>query len=267
MASALYFGEVMHRRLRPLRHRFVYRVFTGLFDLDELPKLGRRLRLFSHNRLNLFSFHDRDHGRRDGSPLRPWVEGHLAATGIDLDGGRILLLCFPRLLGYVFNPLSVYFCFHRDGGLRAILYEVKNTFGDQHGYLLPVEDGDDGVVRQSCDKVFHVSPFIEMACRYHFRLRVPDARLALAIRQSTLAGPDGEPDMLVATVTGRRRPLDDATLFRAWLRHPLMTLKVIAAIHFEALRLWRKGARFHRRTPPPEAEVTVVAPVALRAAA
>ena len=244
--EALYLGRVMHARLRPFRHRFAYRVFTCLFDVDALPALGRRMRLFSHNRFNLFSFHDRDHGARDGSALRPWVEARLAEAGIELAGGAIRLLCFPRLLGYVFNPLSIFFCHAPDGRLAAIVYEVKNTFGDQHCYVLAVGAGDDGApVVQRTDKIFYVSPFIEMDCTYRFRLNAPDERLAVLIRQTD---PKGE--LLVATLTGTRRPLDDRQLLGAFLRHPLMTLKVIAAIHWEALRLWLKGARL---VPRPDA--------------
>ena len=136
--SSVYFGTVLHQRLRPVRHELSYRVFSLLLDLDEIPALAARLRLFSHNRFNLFSFHDRDHGARRPGPSRLHIEGQLARAGIALDGGAIRLLCFPRVLGYVFNPLSIYFCHHRDGELRAILYEVKNTFGEQHGYLIPV---------------------------------------------------------------------------------------------------------------------------------
>jgi len=249
--AALYFGTVLHQRLRPVRHELRYRVFSMLLDLDEIPDLSRRLRLFSHNRFNLFSFHDRDHGTRRPEPQRPYVEAQLARAGIALDGGPIRLLCFPRVLGYVFNPLSIYFCHHRDGSLRAVLYEVSNTFGQQHGYLIPVASAD-GVVRQSCDKLFYVSPFMEMACRYEFRLAPPDERLAIFIRQSDREGP-----ILHASLEGQRAPVSDRALFGAFLRYPLMTLKVIAGIHWEALRLWRKGLRIVPRPAPPLEAVTI----------
>ena len=255
--GALYVGRVMHHRLRPFRHRFVYRVFSLYLDIDRIDGLAGRLRWLSVNRPNLFAFYDRDHGARDGSPLRPWVEAALARRGIDLQGGAIRLLCFPRVLGYVFNPLSIYFCHHADGALRAVLYEVKNTFGDQHAYVLPVAHRPDGgetgdpAIAQACDKRFYVSPFIGMDAHYRFRLAPPGDRLAVTIRQSV---PDGE--LLIATLTGRRRRLTDATLAGAFVTHPLMTLKVIAAIHWEALWLWAKGATFHRRPPPPREGVS-----------
>lgn len=254
MDGALYIGRVMHERFRPCRHRFAYRVFSLYLDVDRLSQLSARLRLFSRGRFNLFSFHERDHGPRDGSALRPWVERHLALYGISLDGGAIRLLCFPRILGYVFNPLSVYFCHGPAGDLRAVLYEVRNTFGQSHSYLVAVPEGhEEGMpLTQTARKVFHVSPFLDLSGEYRFRLRAPDETLSLVIRES-----DGAGDLLLATHAAKRRPLTDAALLVAFLRHPLMTLKVIAAIHWEALRLWRKGARFHRLPPEPSTPVSL----------
>ncbi|HUK61094.1 MAG TPA: DUF1365 domain-containing protein [Stellaceae bacterium] len=252
--SALYFGTVTHQRLRPVRHELSYRVFSLLVDLDELPDLARRLRLLSHNRFNLFSFHDRDHGARRDRRLRPYVEAQLARAGIALDGGAIRLLCFPRVLGYVFNPLSIYFCHGPDAALRAILYEVSNTFGEQHSYLIPVT-GPGGVVSQSCAKEFYVSPFMEMACRYEFRLAAPGEKIAVYIRQSDREGP-----ILHASLAGTRAELSDRALIGAFLSYPLMTLKVIGGIHWEALRLWRKGLKVLPHPAPPTDPVTICQP-------
>ncbi len=251
--SALYFGRVMHKRLRPFVHRFDYRVFSLWLDIDAIGTLSRRLRLFSHNRFNVFSVFDKDHGPRDGRPLRPYVEATLADAGIDLEGGTIHLLCFPRVLGYVFNPLSIYFCRHSDGRLRAILYEVSNTFGDRHSYLLPVDParGTGDPITQACDKVLYVSPFIGMRSLYRFRVKEPAERLSILIRQSV---PEGE--QLLATLTGKRSALRDRDLARAFVTHPLMTIKVMGAIHWQALWLWLKGATFHRRPRPPAEPVS-----------
>ena len=256
-ASCLYVGAVMHRRAQP-HHRLRYRVFSLLIDLDELPTLDRRLRWFSHNRFNLLSFHDRDHGRRDGTPPRAWVDAALAANGIET-GGRITLLCFPRLWGYVFNPLSIFFCHAPSGALRAVLYEVRNTFGDKHGYLIEVPPRNDArrapgaAIDQACAKGFYVSPFQPLAGEYRFRLKLPGERLAVQIRYLI----DGA-EALLATHTGRREALSDAALLRQVIRHPLMTVKVIASIHWEALFLWMKRARFHRRPEPPANDVTFI---------
>lgn len=254
MNSALYVGEVMHHRLRPRAHRFVYRTFSLLVDLDELPDLDRRLRLFAYNRAGLFSFHDRDHGAADGTRPRAWVEAALARAGLAGAGARIELLCFPRILGYAFNPLSLYFCHRADGGLGAVIYAVRNTFGERHAYLIAVDPAEAaaGLVRQSCAKAFYVSPFVPMEAEYRFRLTPPGERFRLAICET-----DAEGDLLVATQTARRLPLSDASLARALASHPLMALKVIGGIHWEALRLWLKGAPFQPRpqTPPPEVSV------------
>ena len=257
LASCLYFGQVLHKRLIPFRHRLDFRVFSLFVDLEELPGLARRLRLFSHNRWNLFSFHDGDHGARDGSALRPWLDRILSDAGIDLAGGAVRLLCFPRILGYVFNPLTIWFCYHRSGHLAALLYEVRNTFGEKHCYLIPVDPGraPGAPIRQSCDKAFYVSPFIGMAATYHFRIAEPDERLSVLIRQWM---PEGE--LLVASQVGRRRVFGDKTLLHAFLGYPLMTVKVIAGIHWHALRLWRKGAKLVPRQPAPAEPVTLVRP-------
>ncbi len=251
--SCVYVGEVMHHRLRPMDHKFVYRTFTFFVDLDEIPAMTDRMRLFSHEKAGVFSWRAADHGPRDGSPIKPWVEGHLRRGGFEPKGWRIFALCLPRMLGYVFNPLTTYYCYDPAGRLAAMLYEVKNTFGDQHGYLVPVEAGQNGPLTHACDKGFHVSPFIAMHARYHFKLRRPGEKMSLVIRETL----DNE-DLLVASQTGHRKPLNDATLARLLVSHPLMTLKIIAGIHWEALHLWRKGAKYIPRATPPVRDVTIV---------
>lgn len=246
-AAALYVGEVMHARLKPMGHRFSYRVMSLLIDLDRLAAADRQSRLFGVNRAALYSFHEADHGARDGSSLRDHAQRSAAARGIDLTGGRVLLLCYPRLLGYTFNPLSVYFCYRADGELALLIYEVRNTLGDIHPYVLPVTSGEisDAGVRQQQDKLFYVSPFIEMAMRYHFRVRPPGERVQLRILETGREGP-----VLAATFNGRYRPLTTRELLRVFLAMPLITMKIMAAIHWEALRLWLKGARL---VPPKDA--------------
>lgn len=251
--SGLYEGTVVHSRLKPARHRFAYRVFSLLIDLDELPALDHALRLFAHNRFGLTGFHDADHGP-PGTPMtRAWIDARLAEAGLPA-GGPVRVLCFPRVLGYVFNPLSVWFCHAPDGSLAAILHEVSNTFGQRHYYLMPASVGADGLVRQSCDKDFYVSPFMDMATTYHFRIRPPADTVSVAIHQT-----DADGAVLHASLAGRRVELSDRALASAWLRHPLMTLKIIAGIHWEALRLWRKGIGIRPRPPAPAAVVSVPA--------
>jgi uncharacterized protein len=252
-ASALYAGAVAHQRLTPTRHRLRYSMFQILFDLDETPALSSRLRLFSHNRFNLFSFHDRDHGDGRSGGLRAYVEETLGALGIALGGGAIRLLCMPRLFGHVFNPLSIYYCHRADGTLAAMLYEVNNTFGERHSYLIAVAPDDGGPIRQSCEKAFYVSPFMDMAMTYDFKVTAPGDAVTTTVSGSA---PDGSP-IIIAAFAGRRRELTDRVLFHALFAYPLLTLKVVAAIHFEALKLILKGMRIRPRPPAPTQAVTV----------
>ena len=227
--SAIYVGEVVHQRHRPRKHALRYRVFSLLIDLDELPELDR-LQWFGHNRFALFSLLDSDHG--EAMPLRDWVCTKLADQGLPAPG-RIRLMCYPRILGYVFNPLTVWFCDDAAGRPLAIIYEVHNTFGERHSYVLPATP------EQHADKTFHVSPFIGMDCHYQFRIDMPEERVRVAINETQ----DGEP-LLYAAFTGKHAPFADKTLFRLFFSHPLMTLKVTGAIHWEALKLWCKGVRY-----------------------
>ena len=221
-------------------HRFSYRVMSLLIDLDRLDAADRQCQLFGVNRAALYSFNEADHGERDGSRLRIYAQRRAVEHGIDLTGGRVLLLCYPRLLGYTFNPLSAYFCHRADGELALIIYEVRNTFGDIHAYVLPIKPGEtsDAGIRQAQDKLFYVSPFIAMATRYHFRVSPPGERVKMRILQTDREGP-----LLAATFNGRRRTLSTTALLRSFFMLPLVTLKIVAAIHWEALRLWLKGAR------------------------
>jgi DUF1365 family protein len=256
-ASALYEGLVTHERFAPKRHRLRYRLFQMLLDLDNLADLDRDLKLFSLDRFNLFSFHARDHG--DGrADLRAYVRELLATAGIAA-GGPIRLLCMPRILGHAFNPISIYYCHRADGTVAAVLYEVNNTFGERHAYLIAAEGSEGGTIRQACDKRFYVSPFMDMAMGYDFRLTLPAERIS-----TTVHGDDPQGRRLItATFAGARKALSDKALMLAFLAYPLMTLKVVAAIHWEALQIFAKGVGFRARPTKPEAPVTMVA-VAIR---
>ncbi len=197
----------MHARLKPMGHRFSYRVMSLLIDLDRLDEADRLSPLFGVNRAALYSFHEADHGERDGSSLRAYAQARATEHGIDLAGGRVLLLCYPRLLGYTFNPLSVYFCYRADGSLALLIYEVRNTFGEIHSYVLPVRSGELSAagVRQEQDKLFYVSPFVDMAMRYRFRISPPGEQVRLRILETDREGP-----LLAATFIGRHRRADHA---------------------------------------------------------
>lgn len=247
-ALSLHVGEVMHARLKPFGHRFAYRVFTLLVDVTDLARANAASRFFSVNRFNLLSLRESDHGRRDGAPLVDHVRTLLSEAGCDLGEGRILLLCYPRVFGFVFNPLAVYFCYDSAQRLAALVYEVRNTFGEMHSYVAPLREGEvsPAGVRQERDKIFYVSPFLDMKMRYRFRILPPGDSVRLRILEEDAEGP-----ILSATYAGERRDASGFALLRHALAVPLLTMKVVAAIHWEALKLWIKGARLHDRPAPP----------------
>ena len=250
-AGTLYEGQVMHARLKPFVHRFSYRVFSTLIDIDQLGALGRQSWLFSVNRFNALSFHEKDHIDPRISPLSQGLRAYVDALCRKADmppPRRALLLAYPRVFGHVFNPISVYYLYDAAGRLSATIYEVRNTFGERHAYVCPVrscETSESGI-RQSCVKRLHVSPFIGMSGKYDFRIAPPGEKLRLRILEHDQTGP-----ILAASFSAKAAPLTTAPLVSALIRIPLLGLKVVGLIHFEALRLWLKGAIFHKSPPPP----------------
>ena len=239
--SYIYNGEVIHKRFKPKVHYFRYKVFSLLIDLDELNTLNNLIPYFSYNRFNLISFYDKDHGYRDGSSLKQWVIKNLKDAGINDQEINIKLLCYPRIFGYVFNPLSVFFVYDKSKSLIAILYEVKNTFGEQHTYVFQI-NSDQNIIENSCIKKFFVSPFMDLKSEYFFKILIPGNKLSVVIDQR-----DSEGKLLFASQDGKRCELTSKNLLFSYLKHPLMTFKIISAIHFEALRLWLKGIKLVKK--------------------
>ena len=239
--SCIYNGSVIHKRFKPKEHFFKYKVFSLFIDLSELEELNKNLKFFSFNKFNLISFHEKDHGERDGSSLLNWVKLNLRNNNISTENIKIKLLCYPRILGYVFNPLSIFFIYDKDENLISILYEVKNTFSEQHTYVFKVES-ENKLIQNNCSKKFHVSPFIEMNCNYFFRILNPGENLSVKIDQY-----DQEGKILFASQDGKRSDLTSENLMNSYLKHPLMTFKIISAIHFEAFKLWIKGIKFVKK--------------------
>jgi len=245
--SGLYAGLVSHTRVKPRPHRLAYKVFMLLIDLDEAPCLG--LKTLGLGRFNLFGFDAARHGDGSDRPLKAQVEATLAGAGIP-HGGPVQVLTMPQILGRAFNPLTVYFCHRPDGTLAAILYEVNNTFGERHSYLIPAADAPR--VEQAIAKDFYVSPFMDMDLSYAFRIRRPEESVKVVVDTH-----DADGLVLAASFTGRRAELTDANLIKAWLTHPWMSVGVFAAIHIEAIKIWLKGEKIRHRTPETGHRVTV----------
>ena len=239
--SCIYSGFVTHRRFKPKRHSFTYKTFSLLIDLNEIENLGKKIKFFSYNKFNILSFYDLDHGPRDGSSLINWVKNTLNEAKINTGSGTIKLLCYPRFFGYVFNPLSIFYCYDNNLQLKAILYEVKNTFNEQHTYVFPASPYSN-LILHKCDKKFYVSPFMEMETFYNFRLLKPEKIINVFIKQSDVKG-----TLLTACQVGKKVEMSSKNLFFQFLTHPLMSFKVILAIHFEAFRLWIKGVKHVKR--------------------
>ena len=239
MNSCIYNGEVSHKRFKPVRHFLKYKTFSLFIDLDEINLLDKSISIFSHNKFNIFSFHDNDHGNRDGGCLKDWVLMNIKKFNIGSKITKIKILCYPRIFGYVFNPLSIFYCYE-DDKLKAIFYEVKNTFNEQHTYIFKIKN--DQEIIQKCKKKFYVSPFMDMETYYNFKLLNPDEKLFVFIKQT-----DDKGTVLTASQTGDKKELNFKQLAINFFKYPLMTLKIIGSIHFEALLLWKKGAIYRKR--------------------
>ena len=248
--NGLYTGRVTHARITPRRHKLAYRIFMLRLNLDD--PAGQGTRLFSLNRFNLFGLFERDHGDGSATPLRDQVAAKLDQAGLGAAAAHIEMLVMPRILGRAFNPLTVYFCRDRTGRLAAILYEVNNTFGERHNYMIAAGAAAEPSVRQTAPKRFHVSPFMEMDLDYRFDVTPPGEDVAIRILVSKAGAP-----VLTAAFTGKGQPMTDAALLRAWLTHPWQTLGVMAAIHWEAAKILLKGIGLRPKPASPASGVTV----------
>ncbi|WP_238843401.1 DUF1365 domain-containing protein [Thiomicrorhabdus xiamenensis] len=255
--SAVYFGSVMHQRMFPVHYAFQYKVMSLRVEVDrieeEIGALKGFCKFLSLNRFNLYSLNYKDFGARDGKPWRPWLESLLAEYGVEKAPKRIELVCSPRFLGIVFNPLAVWYAYDEQDRMIAVVGEVSNTFGQWHHYVL--SNRGKPLSAQACkvqakaDKAFHVSPFIDMDCEYRFRLKAPGDTFHLGIYQSCRKQP-----MLVATQAATALPLTRKSLLRAALAMPFNSLKVLTMIHWWALKIWFLGGKFHH-TPKKQANV------------
>ena len=239
--SCIYIGSVIHKRFKPKKHFFKYNVFSLFLDLDEINELDQKILFFSYNKFNILSFFDKDHGYRDGSSIKDWLIYVLKKKNISTTNIKIKILCYPRIFGYVFNPLSIFFIYDADSNPIAILYEVKNTFGEQHTYVFKIDIKNKQILN-NCKKKFYVSPFMDLESKYFFKVLIPNERLSVIIDQR-----DKEGKLLFASQDGERVKLSSKNLLKSYLKHPLMTLKIISAIHYEALKLWMKGIKLVKK--------------------
>jgi DUF1365 family protein len=252
LASCIYEGTVVHKRLTPRRHAFAYRVFALCLDVDEIDRVDRSLRFFSRGKRNLLGFWDADLGEPGSDSVGAKARRLLEHSGLGPFGARIELVCYPRILGFVFNPLSVYFCRDAAGTIGAVIYEVTNTFGERKSYVIPVP-GDGDAIAQNCAKEMVVSPFTGASGRYGFHCIAPSGRVVIGVNFREARQP-----VLKTHFSGERRPLNDRTIARLMACYPLMTLKVVGAIHFEAARLWAKGVPIVPRRASPAYSFTIV---------
>ena len=249
--SFIYNGHVIHKRFKPKEHFFKYKVFSLFLDLSEIKEIEKKISFFSYNKFNLISFFDKDHGERNGTSLIEWVKNNLKQFGLDTKEVKIKLLCYPRILGYVFNPLSIFFVYNSKSSLIAILYEVKNTFGEQHTYVFRTNPSGKNV-QNNCEKKFYVSPFMDLSSKYYFKILDPQNKLSVVIDQRDEAG-----KLLYASQDGIRSELSARNLILSYIKHPLMTFKIISAIHFEALRLWLKGIKLVKKEKKIKNNITI----------
>jgi uncharacterized protein len=235
--ASIYRGTVTHRRLRPVAHALAYDVAAILVDVDQIALSAKQCRFLSYNRFNFFGIDDRDHGAGDGSTIHEYVWNIVKSKSGTEDVCHIFMLCYPRLLGFVFNPMTTFFCVDGSGQVKMMIYEVHNTFGGRHSYVTDVIRADQPNYFQT-EKVFYVSPFNKVEGHYGLKASPPAERVSVGVALTTAEGPT-----MNAYFVGKRETLNDRNLLQVFFAYPLMTLKVVAAIHFEALKLWWKGLK------------------------
>ena len=240
LTTNIYEGPIVHKRYYQKKHKFKYNVFNLLLNIDDLSGLNKKYKLFSYNRFNLFSFHDKDHGKKDGTSIKDWILEILVNCDIKIskDELKVLCLCYPRILGYVFNPISVWSVYDKKDILRLLIYEVRNTFGEDHSYVVKINNENDKL-NHNRKKRFHVSPFIDLNASYNFSTNINNEKVNITIKESNNDNP-----ILLASFSGKSKKFNDWNLFLLFFKYPLMTLKVIYGIHIQALFLWVKRVKF-----------------------
>jgi uncharacterized protein len=243
MNSCLYECVVMHHRLAPKKHRFVYKLFMFYLDLDELEEISRRMMLVSRNRFNIFSFHGSDHIQFGKNSVKENLSEYLTSKGVDPSGMRVFLLTHLRTFGHIFNPVSFYFCFDESGKPVCAVPEVGNTFGEMKAFFIGANEMRQNTFRHEETKYFYVSPFVDLDTRFDFQLRVPDEKLDIRIDDIQNAK-----KFLLSSLVGNRKELSDRSLIWYSVRFPFITMKVITLIHWQAFLLYLKKLPYHKKS-------------------
>lgn len=246
MNAEIYQGEVTHKRVSPVQHKLNYRVFSLMIDVDQLKQVSTRTKLFSVGRWNLFSLCQRDHGYKNDRSISDFAWDIVAQSNLSDRVKRIRMLFYPRILGFAFNPLTTYFCEDSTGEPVLMIYEVRNTFGENLTYVLAAGPKRNGAYAHGTKKNFYVSPFNDVSGDYHFHIRSEDLEKTVGVALKV----DGQP-VLRTHFRGKATDLTDKALLHSFFAYPLMTMKIIFGIHWEALRLWRKGMTLTKRPPAP----------------
>ena len=244
--ASIFHGKVVHKRLRPKEHKLQYRVFSFACDVDQLEGIAKKSKLFSLNKFNLFSLAEKQHGHRDGTTISEFAWGEVRAARLNDEVERVVIYFYPRILGFAFNPLTVYFCLDRAEQPVLMIYEVRNTFGENLTYVLPAGESHHGTYTHSIDKQFYVSPFNNVEGDYDFHVQRKNTETIIGVALRTEDGP-----ILRTHFRGKRSEFSDKALLKAFFKYPLMTLKIVAGIHWEALKIWRKGLELKDRPPAP----------------
>ena len=239
LKSQIFEGQVIHKRYHQKKHKFQYNVFSFLINIDDLEDLNKNLYFFSFNKFNLFSFNERDHGKKNGSPIKDWISGIISKSNVYIKENnlKVFCLCYPRILGYVFNPITVWSVYDKND-LKILIYEVRNTFGEDHSYIFVLENEDEKF-NHNRRKKFHVSPFIDLNADYNFSTEINNDFVSLVIKESYEQKP-----LLLASFNGNSTKLNNINLIKIFFKYPLMTLKVTFGIHVQALFLFLKKVRF-----------------------
>ena len=253
--NCIYKGTLMHHRLVPREHKFTYNIFYTFINVDDLDHLKKKYTFFSYNHFNIFSIYDSDHGFRNKKTIKFWLKNILKKIGIKQMNTKIFLLTMPRIFGYAFNPLSIFFCYDLKGNIKAIIYEVKNTFNEQHCYVFKIKDSFSKkiIFKHTCQKKFHVSPFLDMKAKYNFTISKPGKNFNSSINMQKK-----ETNIFLAMLKCKYQKINLKNLIFLLIKYPFLTIKVVLAIYYEAIKLFIFKKAKYVKKPILKNEITTI---------